>query len=185
MTPRELRDRLAEAVSAEALAAILRQLIDQHHVEQFGALLRLPGHAASFSAAEKAQWDQLETWFEARGPRPFTLPEAMGELSLGEPATRALLYRRRLNGDIWQLANKRFLARDHVAQLAAQAAALSEQAQAAGEAGFGAAQFRDVSGIGRNMVIEVLEFFDTIGVTSRRGNLRCTQADYEAVVGRP
>jgi selenocysteine-specific elongation factor len=180
MTPRELRERLTEAVSADALAAILRRLIDRHQVEQCGALLRLPGHAARFSAAEQAQWGQLEAWLDARGPRPFALADAMAELRLGEPATRALLYRRRLSGDLWQLPNQRFLTPAHVALLAAQAAALSEQA----EAGFTAAQFRDVSGIGRNLVIEVLEFFDTIGVTSRRGNLRCVQPDYEAVVGR-
>ncbi len=35
-----------------------------------------------------------------------------------------------------------------------------------------------------DMVIEVLEFFDTIGVTSRRDNVRVTQPDYQAVVGR-
>jgi selenocysteine-specific elongation factor len=180
MTPRELRARLGEAVSAEALAAILRQLIDRDQIEQSGARLRLPGQAASFSAAEQAQWRQLEAWLDARGPRPFALAEAMAELRLGEPATRALLYRRRLNGDLWQLPNQRLLARAHVARLAAQAAALSE----ASAGGFTAAQFRDVSGIGRNMVIDVLEFFDAIGVTSRRNTVRVTHPDYAAVVGQ-
>ena len=185
MTPRDLRGALTEAVSAAALAAILRQLIDRNDIAQFGALLRQPGHSASFSAAETAQWHQLTAWLEERGPRPFTLAEATAELGTSDAATRALLYRRRQNGDIWPLDNGRMLTRDHVAGLAAQAAALADRAQTQGGAGFSAAEFRDLSGIGRNMVILVLEFFDAIAVTSRHGNLRRMHPDHEAIVGRP
>ena len=32
--------------------------------------------------------------------------------------------------------------------------------------------FRDISGIGRNVTIEVAEYFDRIGFTHRRGNDR-------------
>ena len=37
---------------------------------------------------------------------------------------------------------------------------------------FSAQQYKDASGIGRNVTIEVLEYFDQIGVTRRAGNIR-------------
>ena len=60
---------------------------------------------------------------------------------------------------------------------------VAQERIAAGEAGFSAAQFRDASRIGRNMVIVVLEFLDSIGVTSRRGDLRIIRPDYKAITG--
>ena len=38
--------------------------------------------------------------------------------------------------------------------------------------GFAAAAYRDCSGLGRNLTIEVLEFLDEAGYTRRAGNLR-------------
>jgi len=49
---------------------------------------------------------------------------------------------------------------------------LIETAQGCHEQGFGVADFRDSSGIGRNLCIEILEYFDRIGVTQRIGDRR-------------
>lgn len=186
LTHRELRLRLAASgltVSTEALEAILRRLIERRAIEQAGAMLRLPGHVATFSAAERDMWHRLEPWMEQRGARPFSLADAVRELRGSEGAVRAMLYRRRMNGDLWHLSDSRFLLREHVAGLAACAAMVAQERIAAGEAGFSAAQFRDASRIGRNMVIVVLEFLDSIGVTSRRGDLRIIRPDYKAITG--
>ena len=90
-----------------------------------------------------------------------------------------MLSRRRTSGDVWQVTETRFMLRAHVATLAATAAALD----AATGKGFSAAQFRDASGIGRDFVIQLLEFFDRIGVTRRDGEVRRMRADHAAVVG--
>ncbi|MBK6661107.1 MAG: SelB C-terminal domain-containing protein [Proteobacteria bacterium] len=37
---------------------------------------------------------------------------------------------------------------------------------------FSAADFRDRAGVGRNAVIEILEYFDRIGLTHRSGDQR-------------
>jgi selenocysteine-specific elongation factor len=37
---------------------------------------------------------------------------------------------------------------------------------------FTAQQYKDASGIGRNVTIEVLEYLDQIGTTKRQGNMR-------------
>jgi selenocysteine-specific elongation factor len=67
-----------------------------------------------------------------------------------------------------------------VARLAATAALLAEQS---GGSGFSAAQYRDAIGTGRTLAIQILEFFDGIGVTRRSGDLRRMQPDYLLIVG--
>jgi selenocysteine-specific elongation factor len=67
-----------------------------------------------------------------------------------------------------------------VATLAAQAA---QVAQSVGGKGFTAAQYRDAIGTGRTLAIQILEFFDSISVTLRQGDLRRMRTDYQLVVG--
>ena len=49
---------------------------------------------------------------------------------------------------------------------------LIEVSHSQAEGWFTAAQFRDRVGLGRKVAIEILEFFDRVGVTMRRGDLR-------------
>ncbi len=93
---------------------------------------------------------------------------------------KAMLYRRRGSGDVWRIDEQRFMLRDQVAALAARAAALAKEV---GGRGFTVAQYRDATGIGRNHVIRILEFFDSIGVTRRDGDCRKVRPDYHLVVG--
>jgi selenocysteine-specific elongation factor len=68
-----------------------------------------------------------------------------------------------------QVADNRFFDTDQVLRLqalAVEAAAKAEDGQ------FSAGEFRDLSGIGRNLTIELLEYFDRTGVTSRDGEGR-------------
>ena len=50
---------------------------------------------------------------------------------------------------------------------------------------FNAAAFRDKVDNGRKVAIQVLEFFDRHGVTTRRGDLRTVRADRVNLFGRP
>ena len=71
-------------------------------------------------------------------------------------------------GRIKQVAKNRFLLPEAVINLADIAATLDEIS----EGGFSAAEFRDQTNIGRNLAIEILEFFDKSGLTWRSGNTR-------------
>ncbi|MBC2665867.1 selenocysteine-specific translation elongation factor [Novosphingobium flavum] len=179
MTLREIRLRLTPPVSADLAAALIRRLTAAGQVAQSGPLIRLPHHVPRFSAAETALWQELVDVFGERRPQQISIPDLARELRSTEGAVRTLLYRRRLNGDVWSIADGRFMLREHVAALAASAARLA----ADHPEGFSAAQFRDATGIGRNLVIRVLEFFDRIGITGRRGDVRVMRPDYETIVG--
>ncbi|MBM3561280.1 MAG: hypothetical protein FJX53_15680 [Alphaproteobacteria bacterium] len=70
-------------------------------------------------------------------------------------------------GWLFRVADNRYFPPTALAELAA----MVEELAANGE-GFNAAQYRDRSSVGRNVAIELLEFFDRIGFTHRIGELR-------------
>jgi len=168
LTSRELAPLLPPLLRPATLAALIRQLADEDRVEFAGTLVRLPGRAPQFTAAEVTLWNAALAVWEQCGTRALSAAGLARELHTSEAAVRAMLYRRRLNGDLWAFDAARFMLREHVAQLGEIAAALAN----AHPQGFTAAQFRDASGLGRNFVIELLEFFDRIGITGRRGAVR-------------
>jgi selenocysteine-specific elongation factor len=180
MTPRDLKARLATPVSAAAFLSIQRELTEKRLIESGGPLVKLAGHTATFSAADNALWQKAQRRLERRGAQPFTARDLAGELAVSEVIVKALLYGRRGSGDVWRITETRFMLRRQIAALAAAAAVVAREV---GGKGFTAAQYRDAIGTGRTLAIQILEFFDTIGVTLRNGDLRRMRPDYELVVG--
>ncbi len=180
MTPRELKATLTEPISAEAFLVLQRDLIEKRLIVSVGSFMKLPGHAASFSAAHSELWQKMQPRLQARGAQPFTVRELASDFRTNEAMIKALLYRRRSNGEVFRITEERFLLRQQVAALAASAAVV---AQAVGGKGFTAAQYRDAIGTGRTLAIQILEFFDSVGVTHRNGDLRKMRPDYQLVVG--
>lgn len=180
MIPRDLRAALADPVSPEALLGLVRDLADQRRIVSTGPRLKLAGHVASFSPADRALWQRLKPWLEERGAAPFTPAELAREAHTSEAVIKALLQGRRGSGEVWRIVGERFLLGEQVAALAARAAVVGE---AVGGTGFTAAQYRDAIGTGRGWAIHILEFFDGLGVTARRGDLRRMRPDYETLVG--
>jgi selenocysteine-specific elongation factor len=81
-------------------------------------------------------------------------------------ALTAFMRRAAATGFVLQISQTRFLLPDAVQELAGIAETLATESEIT------AAEFRNKSGIGRNMAIEILEFFDKSGLTKRDGNLR-------------
>ena len=179
MTAREIGKALAMRLSDEALAAILRGLADGQALEFSGPVVRLAGHRPSFGGSEVSHWLTMLDWLAAGPPRTVTPAELARELPASESAARAMLLRRGIAGDLWAIDDARFMLPADVAMLAASAALLAQRHPG----GFTAAQFRDATGIGRNHVIRLLEFFDRIGASQRRGEIRVMRPNYRDVVG--
>ena len=83
-------------------------------------------------------------------------------------------------GLVFQVAKNRFLTPEALLELANAAEALALEA---GAAGFGAAAFRDRASIGRNLAIEILEYFDRQGLTWRSGDTRKLRKSVEELFG--
>ncbi len=132
-----------------------------------GTSLRLPAHAPALSPADQALWKKAEPLIAKSGLRPPSLSEiAQGIGAEVKPLEAALVRIARL-GVLVRVAPNRFFPRDAVRKLGEIAAALAAEAPR-GE--ITAAQFRDRAGVGRNVAIELLEYFDRIKLTRRTGD---------------
>ena len=114
---------------------------------------------------------------DLRPPRVRELAAALGIEP--EPLTRFLRADRAVRPGRTGRANRFFLP-ETLARLAAIA---RELAEASPEGAFTAAAFKDRSGIGRNLTIEMLEYLDRIGVTRRDGDARTVLRSPAAVFG--
>jgi selenocysteine-specific elongation factor len=149
--------------------AAIRSLIDEQRMIRDGVSLRLPDHRAVLPPADQALLDALLTPLRAAGTRP----PIVGELAalLGRERAELLTFMRDMarRGHLLPIAANRFFAPESLGELAAIAAGL---AGASADGSFDAASYRDASGLGRNLTIEVLEFLDRSGITRRLGERR-------------
>jgi selenocysteine-specific elongation factor len=134
-----------------------------------GVCLRLPSHRPVLSAQDDALWQKLAPLLEGEGGRPPRVHELAARLQMEPKAVTAFLQRAARAGRVHRVAENRFFLPGTVDRLVELAVALDEESA---HRGFGAAAYRDRSGLGRNLTIEVLEFLDGAGYTRRAGDLR-------------
>jgi selenocysteine-specific elongation factor len=161
--------RLRRAAPEAVLDAALAALVADGRVVRDAAALRLPAHQPRLSGEDERLWRRIEPLLAADELRPPRVRELAAELGVEpEPLTRFLRRVERF-GRVAAVAPNRFFLPATVVRLAEIAAVLAAEAP---EGGFTAAHFKDRSGIGRNLTIEVLEYLDKIGATRRVGDAR-------------
>jgi len=151
--PRDVMVRLADELAREGL--IVREALG----------VRLPSHRVELSPADSALWKRIEPLLEKSGLRP----PPVGELALlcqtDSKKLEAALSRMARLGLAVRVSKNRFFLPSPLKNLQRMA---QDMAGAGGT--ITAAGFRDRSGIGRNLSIEVLEYFDRIKFTRRVGD---------------
>jgi len=105
-------------------------------------------------------------------PQPMSLGDIGKSLKMPLPALQKAVRPLVAKGLLIQINDKRLYRPDDVRTLAEAAAALGQRGP------FSAAEFRDAAAIGRNIAIDVLEYFDAKRFTRRQGDIRI-------VVGEP
>jgi selenocysteine-specific elongation factor len=167
-------------LSREAIQAILRGMVDRGSIVSEGACLRLGGFRPQTDNGKAQAWADLVAKASEFGATSFGIPELADRLDQAERQVTELITAMRGNGDIWRISQSRFLTREQVYTLADAARQLSERQPD----GFSAADLRDATAFGRNLLIEVLEFFDDITLTRRDGNLRVVRGDTGPILAR-
>jgi selenocysteine-specific elongation factor len=175
-----LRGETAPQLAADAFASVLRELADERRLEVAGSVARLPGHDATSNPADEKMWQTVRPTLEAAGFAPPPLRELAAGLRLKEAAIKDFLHRKAKSGEVMKVGADRFYPRTTLATLAAVAQATA-RAQPNGL--FTAAQYRDATGVGRSLAIEILEFLDSLGVTQRIGDARKMRKDFEPLLG--
>ena len=175
-----LRLTAAPHLSTDAFASVLRALIDERKVEASGSIARLPGHDATANAADDKLWQIVRPALEIAAFNAPPVRELALQLKLKEAILKDFLHRKAKTGDVLKVTADRFYTRSTVAQLAAVAQATAESQPTRQ---FTAAQYRDASGVGRSLAIEILEFLDRLGITQRIGDSRKMRKDFVPILG--
>lgn len=147
----------------DALAA----LVATGSVHETGGHFHAPNHRAALPPDDAALFKRIQA--AIRGAEQ---PPSLGDLakSLGVPLRSLDAFAKRLTklGFLARAGDHRVLLPDQLDAFVAIAQRLAE----AQPAGFDAKQFRDAAGIGRNLAIDILEYFDRCGFTRRYGDVR-------------
>jgi selenocysteine-specific elongation factor len=175
-----LREAVARDLPPDAFAGLLRSLADERKVEAAGSTARLSGHNATANAADDRLWQTVRPVLESSGFNAPPLRDLALQVKLREPVVKDFLHRKAKTGEVMKVTPDRFYTRSTLATLAAVAQATA-QAQASGQ--FTAAQYRDATGLGRSLAIEILEFLDTLGITQRIGDARKMRKDFVPILG--
>jgi selenocysteine-specific elongation factor len=186
-TDRLLRAAFPKLAHKESMA-LLRSMADAGSIEVRGSLVRLPGHVAAARAGDERLWRTLAPLYAQWGANVPLLREVGARAGVEEPALRDLLKHKAQAGVMVRIANDRFLPRTALAQLAQGVVRLSRERAAGGEGEFTIGEYRDFTGVGRNLAIEVLEYFDRLGLTQRGANarsIRCLDEQLAASLEEP
>lgn len=170
------RDRLrrfvALALERPAFISLLDELLASGAIVGNGPWLHLPEHQICLSEADEALWLQLQPLLEQGQFDPPWVRDLAKALAQEEAQVRLLLRKLARLGQVHQVVRDLFYPQATIRQMAAMLLQLASD-----DPVVQAAAFRDVLGIGRKRSIQVLEYFDRIGLTRRIGDRRQVRAD--------
>jgi selenocysteine-specific elongation factor len=161
--------RLRGAAPEAALDAALAALADSGRIVRQGPIWRLPEHQPRLTRSDERLWERLSPLLAAADLRPPRVRELAGALGLEPEAVERFLNRAERLGRVARVADNRFFLPETLARLAEIGRELADSSP---EGTFTAASFKDRSGIGRNLTIEILEYLDKMGATRRTGDAR-------------
>ncbi|MGA8402973.1 MAG: selenocysteine-specific translation elongation factor [Stellaceae bacterium] len=164
-----LLHRLRSVAPEPVLDAALATTVAAGQIVRDGAVLRLPSHQPRLSRDDERLWRRVEPLLAVADLRPPRLREVAEALGLQPEAAARLMKRYERFGRVAPVATNRYFLLETVDRLVGIAQELAESDP---EGLFTAASFKDRSGVGRNLTIEILEYLDRIGVTRRVGDAR-------------
>ncbi len=165
----ELYESFDKAMSRPLLAAALKSSADDHEIGQTGSYYHAPGFKARLPEADSAMWIAISTAIADAGPRPPTVQKLAEITGIDFRTLSATLQQATRTNLAVQIEPNRFFLRESVDALTQ---LLKELALAMDDGLVTTAAYRDASGLGRNLAIAVLEYFDSIKLTRRIGNAR-------------
>lgn len=160
---RERLRRMALPAEDEPLVlALIEKMRREGTIVSRQGWLHLPDHNPGFSAEQQAIWEKIDALF---GDDPWWVRDLAAEISEDEQRVRQLLRFAAQLGLVTAILKDRYYRNDRIQAFADLIREL-DQTQGATSA----ADFRDRLGIGRKLAVQILEYFDRIGFTRRRGN---------------
>ncbi|TLU64026.1 selenocysteine-specific translation elongation factor [Enterobacter sp. MF024] len=160
---RERLRRMALPMEDEALVLLLiERMRESGELHSYHGWLHLPDHKAGFTPEQQAIWQKAEALF---GDEPWWVRDLARETATDEQTMRQVLKHAAQQGLITAIVKDRYYRHDRIVTFANLIRELdSERGSTC------AADFRDRLNVGRKLAIQILEYFNRIGFTRRRGN---------------
>lgn len=152
------------------LKALVELLLKNGNLQRTGSLLHIPGHGTRLGEQVEQFLDKARPILQKAGKVPPRTRELAEMTGIPLAALEKILRQSEISGVLVKVADNRHYLPETIRELAA----LVEQMTGGPDGGEGLTVigFRDATGIGRNLCIEILEYFDGIGYTRRDGNIR-------------
>jgi selenocysteine-specific elongation factor len=164
MLASELSADLPSTERPTMMTLTLERLIAQGLLRRYGDRLALPDHVARADPEDERLWSQLESLLLQ--DRSASVHEIAERLACSAEYIVSALERQARLGRVVRVAANRYLTLQRFESLLEQARLLAAQER------LSAAEFNRTTGLGRNLTIEVLETFDRLRLTRRRGSVR-------------
>ena len=165
-----LRLMLEPRLPKDVFAAFIRAEAEAGRIALDGAFLRLPGHLPRLSPEDEALLIRITPHLVGEERfRPPRVRDFAHEFGADEKEVRRMMRMAARQGRLDQIAHDHFFARATTLEMIAIIRELGAQAP---DGWFSAPSFRDRVQNGRKVAIQILDFFDRLGLTLRRGDLR-------------
>lgn len=170
------RDRLrrfaGSVLERSTFISLIDELLASGAMAASGPWLHLPDHQVRLSEDDEALWHQLQPLFEQAGFDPPWVRDLAKATGHDEAAVRLLLRKMARLGLLHQIVRDLFYTDTLLRRLAAMLVQLASDNPVIQVAGF-----RDAVGLGRKRSIQILEYFDRLGLTRRFGDRRHIRLD--------
>ena len=170
------RDRLrrfaALPLERPAFVSLLDELLEDGSIASSGPWLHLPDHKVQLSEADSELWARLEPRLLAGQYDPPWVRTLASEENCAEADVRLLLRKLARLGLVHQVVRDLFYPESTLQRMAALLLGQASETPIVQ-----VAAFRDMLGIGRKRSVQILEYFDRIGLTRRVADQRHIRAD--------
>ncbi|WP_421355883.1 selenocysteine-specific translation elongation factor [Pseudocitrobacter faecalis] len=160
---RERLRRIALPMEDEALVlTLIEQMRESGVVASHHGWLHLPDHKAGFTDEQDVVWQKAAPLF---ADEPWWVRDLAQQTGTDEQLMRAVLRQAAQQGMITAIVKDRYYRNDRIVTFASMIRELDQE-----KGSTCAADFRDKLNVGRKLAIQILEYFNRIGFTRRRGN---------------
>jgi selenocysteine-specific elongation factor len=159
--------------------SIVAKLIENGELKRSGTLLHTPGHTTALSREQQEFLAKVRPILLKHGSVPPRTRELVDLTGIDLKSLERILKQTTKAGNLVQVADNRHYLPETILELAEFTERLTNKST--GDDGFSVIEFRDLSGIGRNLCIEILEYFDSVGFTRREGNSRIVRTAKENI----
>ena len=149
------------------LEAALVDLVNSSLLKRVGGRVRLPGVEPVVTAQEARDWELISTILNQYKAQIPTLSDLLESLQLSQEALQSALMGAVKDGRVHKISTTRFLLSDRLNHFVQSLTTLFET-----QGMFSVADARDHLALGRNSCVDLLEYFDQVGVTRRDGDKR-------------